>query len=185
MINALMNYANKKEARESRDEVVYGEIIAAMARRGFPAIGFNTGSSVDTGYQSVTFSTPSDPLLHTVRITLDRKTGGGAISEKMMGSKATLTMRAEVKNFLADPDDLLKMWKTDFANIARVPMLGQVKVNHELNSIFATKGILVELTDFDGPEDRSKIEGVLGELYTELRGVLQPYKHQSTYEQSL
>ena len=185
MFTKLMDYANKKEMRESRDEIVVGEIIAAMSRRGFPAIAFNTGSAVDSGFQAVTFATPADPILHTITVVLDRKTGGGAISEKMMGSKATLKMIGEVKNFLADPDDLLAMWSTDFKNIMKMPMMGHVKLDHQLNSILATKQNLIELSQFDGPEDRPAIEATLDGMYHEVLGALRQYKRVSIIEDDL
>jgi hypothetical protein len=179
MFNKLAEYANKREMRESRDEIVMGEIIAAMGRKGFPTISFDTGTTIDTGYQAVVFATPADPMLHTLTIVLDRKTGGGAMSEKVVGSKATLRVIGEVKNYLADPDDLLAMWRTDAANIFRMPMLGQVKLDHQLNSVLATKQIMIELSEFDGPEDRPKIEAAIDALHTELRNALAPFKRQS------
>lgn len=185
MFNKLMDYAARKEMRESRDEIVIGQVIASMARQGYPTIGFNTGTQVDTGFQSILFATPSDPVLHTVRVTLDRKTGGGKLSEAVVGSKATLTVVAEVKNYLADPDDLLAMWRTDFANIAKMPMLGHVKLDHRLNSILATKTALIELSNFDGPEDRARIDELLYGMIGEVRNVVAGYKKHSPFEQDI
>ncbi|MEI2716899.1 MAG: hypothetical protein V9E98_07865 [Candidatus Nanopelagicales bacterium] len=185
MFNKLMDYANKKEMRESRDEVVVGQMIASMARLGYPTIAFNTGTALDTGFQAILFSTPSDPVLHTVQVTLDRKTGGGSISEKIVGSKATLTVTAEVKNYIADPDDLLAMWRTDFANIGKMPMMGQVKLDHRLNSILAKKSTLIELSDYDGPEDRERIDGLLHGMIGEVRQAVAQYKRHSPFEQDI
>lgn len=179
MLKMLTDFAARSEARESRDEAVIGQIVAAMGRQGYPTIGFSTGTELDTGFQAITFATPPDPVVHTVTVILDRKTGGGAIQEKILGSKATLRMVAEVKNFVADPDDLLAMWRTDARNILRVPMMGQIRLDHRLNSITATKQTMVELTDLDGPEDRERIEQLLWGLYGELREALTPYKRQS------
>ena len=82
MFNKLMDYAAKKEMRESRDEVVIGQIIASMARRATPRSRSTPGTPLDTGYQSILFATPTDPVLHTVQVTLDRKTGGGSSSAR-------------------------------------------------------------------------------------------------------
>jgi hypothetical protein len=179
MLKLLTDFAARSEARESRDEAVVGQIIAAMGRRGFPTIGFSTGLAEDSGFQAVQFATPADPVLHTLTVVLDRKTGGGAIQEKIIGSKATLRMVAEVKNFIADPDDLLAMWRTDARNILRMPMMGQVRLDHQLNTVTATKQILVELTEYDGPEDTQRVEQTLWALYAELRDALVPYKRAS------
>lgn len=183
VFNRLMDYAAKSEMRESRDEIVIGQMIASMARQGYPTVAFNTGTQMDTGFQAITFATPADPVLHTITIVLDRKTGGGRISESLVGSKATLRVTAEVKNFLADPDDLLAMWRTDFANIARMPMLGQVKLDHRLNSVLATKTTLIELSKFDGPEDRQRIDELLYGMIAEVRNAVAPYKKASPFEQ--
>ena len=45
------------------------------------------------------------------------------------------------------------MWRTDFANITRMPLLGQVKLDHQLNSVPATKKLIVELNEFLGDPD--------------------------------
>ena len=185
MFNKLMDYANKKEMRESRDEVVVGQMVASMARLGYPTIAYNTGSTLDTGYQSILFATPTDEVLHTIQVTLDRKTGGGKLSEAIIGSKATLSITAEVKNYLADPDDLLTMWRTDFANITKMPMLGHVKLDHRLNIVLATKTQLIELSDFDGPEDRARIDQLLQSMIGEVRQAVAQYKKHSSFEQDL
>ncbi len=185
MFNKLMDYANKKEMRESRDEVVIGQMIASMARMGYPTISYNTGNALDTGFQAILFATPKDEVLHTVQVTLDRKTGGGKLSEAVVGSKATLSVMAEVKNYLADPDDLLTMWRTDFANITKMPMLGHVKLDHRLNSILATKTQLIELSQYDGPEDRERIDQLLHGMIAEVRQAVAQYKKHSPFEQDI
>jgi hypothetical protein len=183
VFNKLMDHAAKKEMRESRDEVVIGQMIASMVRQGYPTVAFNTGTQLDSGFQAITFATPSDPVLHTITVVLDRKTGGGRLSESVVGSKATLTVTAEVKNFLADPDDLLAMWRTDFANITKMPMFGQVKLDHRLNSVLATKTAMIELSQYDGPEDRERIDQLLYGMIAEVRAAVAPYKKASQFEQ--
>lgn len=185
MFNKLADHAAKKEMRESRDEIVVGQMIASMARQGYPTIAFNTGSALDTGFQSIQFATPADPILHTVTVTLDRKTGGGKFSEAVVGSKATLSVTAEVKNYLADPDDLLEMWRTDFANITKMPMFGQVKLDHRLNSVLATKTTMIELSQYDGPEDRERIDQLLYGMIGEVRNAVAQYKKHSAFEQDM
>lgn len=185
MFNKLMDYAAKKEMRESRDEVVIGQMIASMARQGYPTIAYNTGTAIDTGFQAILFATPQDPILHTIQVTLDRKTGGGKLSEAMIGSKATLTVTAEVKNYLADPDDLLDMWRTDFANITKMPMLGHVKLDHRLNSVLAARSSMIELSQYDGPEDRERIDQLLFGLIQEVRTAVASYKKNSPFEQDM
>ncbi|MCC6433679.1 MAG: hypothetical protein IT196_01480 [Acidimicrobiales bacterium] len=180
MLKKLMDFANSREMRESRDEMVVGELVLAMAQMGMPATRFLAGADA----QQVRFSTPHDPLLHNVAVIVDRKTGGGALSEAVIGSKAVITMTAEIKNYLADPDDLVGMWRTDFANITRMPLLGQVKLDHQLNSVLATKKLIVELNEYIGDPAvaRPKLVALLQATIAELSQALAPYKKHSPFE---
>ena len=102
MLGFLQNFAHKSEMRESKDEMLLGEIVRAMARQGHPAVAFRAGND----RQTVRFKCVSDPLLHSVFVILDRRTGSGALSAAILGSKATLRITAEVKNRIADPDEI-------------------------------------------------------------------------------
>lgn len=174
MFGLLAQFAHKAEMRESRDEMLVGELVRAMFRRGHPSIQFRAGDD----RQTVRFKTIRDPILHSVLITLDRKTGGSALQEAILGSKATLRITAEVKNYMADPDDLLAMYKTDLANIFKMPAIGGIKLNHELNSVFATTQVIIEINDFVGKGDKgtAKLEALLDGKIDKLREKLEPYK---------
>jgi hypothetical protein len=174
MISILNKFNNRAEIRESKDEILVGEIVRAMARQGFVSVQF----AASTDMQRVSFKTLNDPVLTYLHITLDRKTGGGAISSALIGVKATLTISAEVKNYISDPDDLLAMYRTDLANILRLPVLGGVKLNHELNSVFATTTKLIEINDYvlKGDEGTQRLIGVLGATINDLRERLRQYK---------
>ena len=103
MISILNQFNNRAEIRESKDEILVGEIVRAMARQGFVSVAY----AADTDRQRVAFKALKDPVITFVHIVLDRKTGGGAFSQALLGAKATLTISAEVKNYIADPDDLV------------------------------------------------------------------------------
>ncbi|MBW2256741.1 MAG: hypothetical protein JRI25_19385, partial [Deltaproteobacteria bacterium] len=100
MFGLLAQFSHKAEIRESKDEILVGEIVRAMGRKGFPSIAFRA----DDDRQTVRFKTIADPVLYSVTVILDRKTGSGALSAAILGSKATLRITAEVRNFLTDPD---------------------------------------------------------------------------------
>ncbi|MEO1083563.1 MAG: hypothetical protein AAFY88_04925 [Acidobacteriota bacterium] len=174
MFNFITKFAHKAELRESKDEIMVGEIVRARARRGYPSIGFKAGDD----RQRVRFLTHADPLLHSVFVTLDRRTGSGMVSEALLGSKATLTLTAEVKNKLSDPDDLVAMYRTDLANLFKLPVVGGVKLNHELNSVFASRTHVIEIGNYVG----RGVEGVdalavfLTDGLSELTEKLRPYK---------
>jgi hypothetical protein len=174
MFNIINKFAHKAEIRESKDEILVGEIVRAMARKGWPSISFVAGND----RQRIRFKTVGDPLLHSVYVVLDRKTGTGAVSSAILGSKATLTVSAEVKNRISDPDDLVQMYKTDLANLFKLPVLGGIKLNHEMNSIYATVTKIIEIDDYvlKGEEAAQSMLDLLGATIEELKGKLQPYK---------
>jgi len=174
MFSLLQNFAHKAEIRESKDEILIGEIVRAMARQHCPTIQFLASDDL----QRVRFRTIRDPVLNSVFVTLDRKTGTGALSAALVGSKATLTVTAEIKNRMADPDDLVKMYRTDLANIFKMPMLGGTKLNHELNSVLATTSVIIDIDDYvlKGDKGVDKLVALLSRTVDGLREKLQPYK---------
>ena len=184
LLGIVNKFKHKGEIRESKDEIFVGELIYLFSLQGWPCMGFTrrllgvevTATTDDA--QNVRFRTASDPVLHSLHVRLDRKTGTGALSSALLGSKATLYVKGEVKNLMADPDDLIRQWSTDIKNILKVPLMGQIKVNHELNSIFAEKGALIELDQFvlQGEQGRNALNALLLATVNELREVLKPYK---------
>lgn len=174
MISILSQFAHKAEVRESKDEMLVGEIVRAMYRRNCVSTGFFANND----YQRVRFSVRQDPVLHNVYITLNRLSGTGAISSAIFGSKATLTITAEIKNYISDPDDLLEMYRTDLANIFKLGVMGGIKLNHELNSVFATTSMVIEIDDYvlKGDPGVEKLVKTLSEQIGKLREKLQPYK---------
>lgn len=174
MFKLLNQFNHKAEIRESQDEMLLGEIVRAMARQGYPSVAFRAHND----RQMARFKTISDPTLHSVWIILDRKTGTGAISQALIGSKATLTITAEVKNRMTDPDDILNMYRTDLANMFKMPMMGGIKLNHELNSVYATTTRVIEIQSYvmKGDEGVSGLVALLDEVIDLLRDKLAPYK---------
>jgi hypothetical protein len=174
MFKLMQQFAHKAEIRESKDEILIGELVRAMARAGHPAISFQAHDD----RQRVQFRTIKDPILESVFITLDRKTGTGVIGAALLGSKATLQITAEVKNRLADPDDLIHMYKTDLANIFKMPVLGGIKLNHQLNSVFAHTNKLIEIDHYvlKGDKGTQRLIGLLTKTIQELTERLAPFK---------
>lgn len=174
MISILNKFNNRAEIRESKDEILVGEIVRAMARQRFVSIGY----TADTDRQRVTFKALNDPVLSYLHIVLDRRTGGGALSQALLGAKATLNISAEVKNYIADPDDLIAMYRTDLANLFRLPVLGGVKLNHELNSVFASTTKLIEINNYvlKGEPGVQALVALLRDTVNDLRERLRQYK---------
>jgi hypothetical protein len=174
MFSFLNQFKHGQEMRESKDEILLGEIVRAMSRMNMPAMGFRA----DMGLQHVRFKPVNDKVLNSVIVVVDRKTGGGMIQQAVIGSKAIIRVQAEVKNYLADPDDLVHMYRTDLANIFKFPMLGDIRLDHQLNSVLATKQVWIDIDDYilKGEESISRMTELLQSLVTELRDKLAPYK---------
>ncbi len=175
MFSILAQFNHKAEIRESKDEILIGEIVAAMANAGYPSIAFRAHSD----RQVVRFKAVSpDDILHAVNIILDRKTGTGALGSAMFGSKATLRITAEIRNRMTDPDDLIAMYKTDLANLFKMPAMGGIKLNHELNSVFATSQKLIEIDHYvlKGEAGVAKMAALLEGMIGQLREKLVKYK---------
>ncbi len=161
------------ELRESKDEMMVGEIVRVMARRGWPAVSFLANSD----FQRVAFKAITDPVLSKVYVTVDRKTGSGAISAAVVGSKATIAITCEVRNFLADPDDLVAMYRTDLANLFKISW-GDVKINHEYNAIMGTTAHVIDIDQFVGKGEQgiAYLGQFLDQQILRIREKLAPYK---------
>lgn len=174
MLSFLNQFKHGQEMRESKDEILVGELVRAMARLRCPAIGFIANS----GAQLVNFKPLGDDVLNSIAVIIDRKTGGSMIQQAVIGSKAVVQVQAEVKNYLADPDDLVAMYRTDLANIFKMPMLGDVKLDHQLNSVFATKRVMIDIDDYilKGEESIARMTQLIQSIVAELKQKLTPYK---------
>ncbi|MHC9541139.1 MAG: hypothetical protein AB9903_16680 [Vulcanimicrobiota bacterium] len=179
LFSFISNFSHHQEILESKDEIMVGEIITVMADLGYPVIGIMSNSD----YQKIRFRVIGDPVLYSVIIALDRKTGG--LASKVVGNIATLTVQAEVKNYLADPDDLLHMFGTDIRNILKIPLLGDIKINHELNSIFATMKQIINIDTFldtSSNANRDELKNKISTCIATLKEKLAQYKKQSDIE---
>jgi hypothetical protein len=174
MFDLLQNFAHKSEIRESKDEILVGEVVRAMARAGYVTIQFTANADL----QRVRFKALGDPVLHSVFVTLNRMTGTSALSAALIGSKATLSLTGEVKNRMSDPDDLLAMYKTDLANLFKMPMLGGIKLNHELSSVLATSSEVIDIDAYvlKGEPGVDRLRTLLTARIGALREKLAPYK---------
>lgn len=174
VLNIAANFRHKAEMRESKDEILLGEIVRAMGRQGHVADQF----AADDDLQRVRFRTGDDDVLSYVHVALDRKTGEGRIASAIVGSKATLSVAGEVKNMLSDPDDVVGMWKTDFRNIAKIGLRGNVKVNHEFNSVLGRTTDVIEIDKFvlKGDEGVQALVAHLEDRIGRVREELRQYK---------
>lgn len=140
LFNSMANYAHKAELRESKDEILVGEIIRSLSHRGWRCCQIVAHSD----RQQVAFKLPGDEVLSRVTVMVDRRSGSGALTQSL-GSRTIVSVSAETRNEVADPDDLAAMWRTDLANLFKLPVQGEVRLNHQLNKVTARTFDLVDL----------------------------------------
>jgi len=174
MFSFLSKFQHSQEMRESKDEILVGEIVRLMGKKGILATGFRA----DSGDQTITFTPTRDSVLYEIRLMIDRKTGGSRMSQAVFGSKAWITFELMIKNLVADPDDLLAMYKTDMQNVFKSPMFGQVKLDHRLNTVVGSKRVMLDIDRYK-PQDepsRQALGQFLMENIGEIREKLLPFK---------
>lgn len=148
----------------SKDIVVFGEIVRIMEKEGYPCIGFHAAE----GYQSGRFLIQG-PVLFALTVALDKKIAG----------KGLMSLTAEVRNKLADPDDMIAMFKTDMSNLVKIPLLGQIKVNHEYNTIYAKTTTVASISSYiesKGVVDAARLRADLLEIVSRLEETLRKFK---------
>lgn len=143
LFNSMANYAHKSELRESKDEIVCGEIIRGLSHQGWRPFRIVAHSD----RQQMGFKVPGDPVLSAAYLVVDRRSGSGALTQAM-GSKTSIGFLAEMRNKVSDPDDLATMWRTDLANLFKLPVAGEVRINHQLNTVNAKTYHLVDLDQY-------------------------------------
>jgi hypothetical protein len=163
LLKFLTDISQKFEEMTSKDEMVFGEIVRIMEKEGYPCIGFHAAP----GFQSGRFLLEG-PVLFALTVSLDKKLGGAGF----------LSLTAEVRNKLADPDDMITMFKTDFSNIVKIPLLGQIKVNHEYNTIYARSTTLTNISSYVSKNvvDAARLKTDLTEIVTRLEDSLKAFK---------
>ena len=59
-----------------------------------------------------------------------------------------------------------------------MPMLGGIKLNHQMNSVFATTQTVIEIGDYvqKGDAGTEKLVALLSKIEGQLREKLEPYK---------
>lgn len=143
LFDVMTNHAHKSELRESKDEIFAGALIHGLQHRGWRCFRL----VADSDRQTIGFKLPEDEILDEAYIVIDRKTGSGSLSQAL-GSKTVVGFIARVRNKVTDPDDLANMWRTDFANLLKMPVAGEVRLDHQLNSVNAKTYYLIDLNQY-------------------------------------
>lgn len=173
MSNFVTKFSQKAEIRESKDEILLGEIVRAMSRQGRPAIAF----VAEADRRRLRFLAVGDPLLHSICVVLERKTGKSLVSSSLLGTKASLTFTVEVKNRLARPEDLVSLYRNEIAELVKVPVTGGVKLGYEPDGIYASQTKHVDMEDYvlKGEEGARALMELIDSTVAVLRERLVPF----------
>jgi hypothetical protein len=163
LLGIANKFKHKAEIRESQDEILVGEVVYLLSLQGWPCLGF--------AGRDVRFRTLNDAVLHSLQVKLRQAAAAGPAA----GAPRTLALKAEVKNTLADPGDLLRQWSVEVPRRARA---GQVRLSHELGSVFAEKETPLDLEHYvlQGERGRRALNALLVGATHELREALKPYR---------
>jgi hypothetical protein len=156
--DAISQFSHKSDLRESKDEMLVGELVRAMARQ-----GHETDQFAATGeFQRVRFRIADDVLTH-VHLVLDRK------------SRGALIVAGEVKNNLSDPGELIDAWRT------QPQSTDNVEIICELNSVIGRTTDSIEVDDFvmKGAAATDPLVGLLSDRINRVREALRPYKRET------
>ena len=155
VLDAITRFGHKSDLRESRDEVLVGELVRAMARQGHETDQFSaTGDS-----QRVRFRIADDVLTY-VHLVLDRKTS------------TALTVAGEVRNHLFTPGELIDAWRTPAQSE------GEVEIIREANSVIGRTTEVINVDEYvlKGPLGVEPLVNLLQDRIDLVKVALRRYK---------
>lgn len=174
LFKAIGDVAHSKALTQSKDEIVLGEVIHYFVRNGHSLIHIANGTKASPGY-TVRFKM-NDDVLYTIEYKIDRKVSG--MKSKIVGSQSVITVVATVKNYVVEPEEVIKMYKTDFTNIGKIPLLGSIKVDHDLNYVVATAQSINDLNKYVNKTtiDQNELHNDISDMIAQLHEKLEPFK---------
>ncbi|MDO9517455.1 MAG: hypothetical protein Q7J10_05320 [Methanosarcinaceae archaeon] len=174
LFKAIGDVAHTKALTQSQDEIVLGEVIHFFVRNGHSLIHIANGTEASPGY-TVRFKM-NDNVLYTIEYKINRKVSG--MKSKIVGSQSVITIVATVKNYVVEPQEVIKMYKTDFTNIGKIPLLGSIKVDHDLNYVVATAQSIKNLNKYVNKItiNQDELHNDINNMIAQLHEKLEPFK---------
>jgi hypothetical protein len=154
------------ESQGRVDEILIGLVVAHFVGQGHPLYHIR----VDEDHQRLRFRTQDDPVLYAVEVNLRRVTRG--FEARAVEDRCPLTITAEIKNFLANPYDLLRMHEQVPSHL---PQPAGFKLYRQLNSVFASVQVDHVLGGVHELGSRQRLHDLLDTRVDLLREILQPY----------
>lgn len=130
---------HQRELKESRHEVLMGEIIAVMAESGYYVIGIAT----DADCRRIRFRAQQDAVLNAVLIGLESDRFGQS------SRQVELMLQGEIKNYLASTDKLLELHQ-QLQQMPRTPVGEGITLSYRMNSVMARCDRVLAAGDREG-----------------------------------
>lgn len=167
MRDLIRQFQPRSELRESRNEIVVGEVIRAMARLGYPSVMFR----IHDDRQQLRFRAVGRTDLSTVTVTVERPAGSGALTEAMFGNQLRLDVVAELRQRTTDPASLLA---AATRRPGPPPAGADVRVERELSSLLAhtTRTVDVDAMVGTGPRPDAPLTDLMRETIDTLAHAL-------------
>ncbi|WP_456419260.1 hypothetical protein [Methanocaldococcus infernus] len=151
MFNILREIKHSKELISAKDEIFVGELIRYMYKNG----GYLINISSSEHSHNLTFKFKNSKI-YKLNVSVERKVDG--LASKLIGSQTLLTLEVIKKKELIEPEEVIKMIETDLKNMLKVPLFGQVKIDHDLNYIKARTTYIIDLNKFIHEKEVNKEE---------------------------
>ncbi len=167
------NRSHKIELRDSIDEIFIGELIHYMYKNNAVLVELQ---SIDENNHELSFKFKDNPVLYLLNINISRKVGG--VASKIVGSQSTISFEAVIRNEVVEPEDIVKMYKSDFKNIAKTSLFGNIVIDHDLNYIYAKTQHIKNLNKYvnNGKVNKEEIYNDIDEVINKLIEHLAPLK---------
>ena len=168
MHDLIRQFPHRPTTTGSRNELVVGEVVRAMARLGHPSVLFRIRET----HQVLSFRTVAHAHVTALHVTIDRPTGKTALSAAMFGNQVRLHVVAEHRQRQSHPAELLHAAR---AQHAPAVMEHGVHLEQEHSSILASTHIDIDIDQLQAPSEAitAPLEGLMQATILTLETALQ------------
>lgn len=140
---ALPEFAPKAELRDSKDEIVVGELIAGLLAHGWRCVRIVSAPQ----HHQLRFTLPSGDVLSAAHVAVDRRASSGLV-EAAGGAQTLLGFAAEMTSSDSGLERARRSLRENSPAAATPPIPGEVRVEHQVGSVIARTYHVVNLDDY-------------------------------------
>jgi hypothetical protein len=141
--DATIGYPHKAELRESKEEILYGELVRALSGEGWRCFRL----MADPDRHLVGFKLPDDPVLSAVYVLIDRTAGSGTPGAAPNGW-TVVGFTAEMDHAASTPDELASQWRAGAIDLFQLPVAGEIRVDHQPTTVRARAYHTIDLEQY-------------------------------------